>query len=45
MIKIIKKLEVGEVPGGGGWNAEGNKQEVNIFLKHNVMTVDSRRKE
>ena len=28
IIEILKKLEEGEVPGGGGWKVEGNKQEV-----------------
>ena len=31
MIEIIKKLKEGEVSGGGGWKAEGDKQEVKIF--------------
>ena len=28
IIEIIKKLKEGDVPGGGGWKAEVNKQEV-----------------
>ena len=28
MIEIIKKLKEGEVSGGGGWKAEGDKQDV-----------------
>ena len=45
MIEIIKKLKEGEVSGGGGWKAEGEQTRSQKYLKHNVMTVDSRRKE